>query len=72
MNFTLSERGLKPVNDREIAEEFHIVAYEVEREATLYPFREFIRFDGMPSEYQDMILSMVKKLDERGLISRER
>lgn len=57
------------MNDREIAEQIHQACYEVEREGSLYPYREFISFGGMPLDYQSMILSLVKKLKERGIIN---
>ena len=54
-----------------IAEEFHNIAHEVEREYAAYPYREFISFYGMPLEYQTMVIRIMRKLDEKGLLNHE-
>jgi hypothetical protein len=59
------------MNDREIAEHIVRASYEAEKECSIYPYRDYISFEGMPEDYQIMMLSVVRKLKEKGIINVE-
>lgn len=54
--------------NRIIAEMIHSVCREVELEEEFKPYRDFISFEGMPEDYQDMLIKVVVKLKDRGVI----
>jgi hypothetical protein len=53
----------------EIAKALHVASYEAERE-TGWPYRDFISFDGMPLEYQNLAVKAIEKLIEQGVIKK--
>lgn len=55
---------------RNIANKLHCTIYEVEREreSSWGGYRDFITFEGMPLEYQDTVINVVKRLIDYGVI----
>lgn len=57
---------------RNIAKKLYRACYEAEHETWVYPYRDYISFEGVSPEIQSVFISVVKKLIDRGVITVER